>query len=97
MVAPANGLCDKPAELTVSEPGRWLIWRRGVITLFCSLDPLESELLEKLREGATFGLLCESMALQVGDSDAPQRTASLLRGWLAEEIILDFASSSAAE
>jgi putative DNA-binding protein len=93
----ANGLCDKPAELTASEPGRWLIWRRGVMTLFRSLGPLESELLEKLRGGATFGLLCESMALQVGDSDAPQRTASLLRGWLAEEIILDFASSSAAE
>jgi hypothetical protein len=37
------------------------------------------------------------MAPQVGDSDAPQRTASLLRGWLAEEIILDFVSSSAAE
>jgi hypothetical protein len=92
-----NGLCEKPAELTVSAPGRWLIWRRGVITLFRSLDPLETELLEKLREGATFGLLCESMAQQVGDSDAPQRTASLLRGWLAEEIILDFASSSAAE
>jgi len=89
----SNGLCEKPAELTVSAPGRWLIWRRGVITLFRSLGPLESELLEKLREGATFGLLCESMALQVGDSDAPQRTASLLRGWLAEEIILDFVSS----
>ena len=93
----ANGLCDKPAELTVSPPGRWLIWRRGIITLFRSLGPMESELLEKLREGANFGLLCESMALQVGDSDAPQRTASLLRGWLAEEIILDFVSSRAAE
>src|SRR5271168_1301582 len=91
----ANGLCEMPTELTVSAPGRWLIWRRGVITLFRSLDPLESELLEKLREGASFGLLCETMAVQVGDSDAPQRTASLLRGWLAEEIILDFASSPA--
>jgi hypothetical protein len=93
----ANGLCEKPAELTVSAPRRWLIWRRGVVTLFRSLDPLESELLEKLREGATFGRLCESVALQVGESDAPQRTASLLRGWLAEEIIIDFAFSYATE
>lgn len=92
----ANGLCDKPAELTASDSGRWLIWRRGVMTLFRSMGPQESELLEKLGEGATFGLLCEIMAQQVGNSDAPQRTASLLRGWLAEEIILDFATSPAA-
>jgi hypothetical protein len=65
----------------------------ALITLFRSLGPLESQLLERLREGANFGLLCESMALQVGDSAAPQRTASLLRGWLAEEIVLEFASS----
>ena len=87
----ANGLCDIADELTESPPSRWLIWRRGITTLFRSLAPLESELLEQLRAGASFGLLCERMALQVGDADAPQRTASLLRGWLAEEIILDFA------
>jgi hypothetical protein len=92
----ANGLCDMPDELTVSPPSRWLIWRRGITTLFRSLGPLESELLEQLRAGASFGLLCERMALQVGDADAPQRTASLLRGWLAEEIILDFALPQAS-
>jgi hypothetical protein len=87
----ANGLCDPPDELTESPPSRWLIWRRGITTWFRSLAPLESELLEQLREGANFGLLCERMALHVGDADAPQRTVSLLRGWLAEEFILDFA------
>jgi hypothetical protein len=92
----ANGLCDKPDELTESPRSRWLIWRRGITTFFRSLGPQESELLEQLRAGANFALLCERMALEVGDADAPQRTASLLRGWLAEEIILDFAFLHAA-
>jgi|SRR5271168_97091 len=92
----ANGLRDKPDELTESPPSRWLIWRRGVTTFFRALGPLESELLEQLREGANFRLLCERTALEVSDADAPQRTASLLRGWLAEEIILDFGFSHAA-
>jgi len=87
----ANGLCERADELTELPPSRWLLWRRGITTFFRSLAPQESELLELLRGGANFALLCERMALQVGDAEAPQRTASLLRGWLAEEIILDFA------
>ncbi|GAC1581079.1 MAG: hypothetical protein NVS3B5_15010 [Sphingomicrobium sp.] len=86
----ANGLVARPSELTATQPAQWLIWRRGVTTLFRSLDSREADMLDQARDGATFGLMCEHMASAVGAAESPQRTASLLRGWLAEQIIRDY-------
>jgi hypothetical protein len=87
----ANGLCEKPAAFSQALPTRWLVWRRGITTLFRSLSSLEAALLEQVRDGASFGLMCEQMAARVGETESPLRTASLLRGWLAEELIKDYA------
>jgi hypothetical protein len=87
----ANGLCEKPAALGQTLPTRWLVWRRGITTLFRSLSSVEAALLDQVRDGASFGLMCEQMAGRVGETESPLRTASLLRGWLAEELIKDCA------
>jgi hypothetical protein len=86
----ANELCEKPAALGPALPTRWLVWRRGITTLFRSLSSVEAALLDRVRDGASFGLMCEQMAGQVGETESPPRTASLLRGWLAEELIKDY-------
>jgi hypothetical protein len=86
----ANGLCEKPAALGQALPTRWLVWRRGITTLFRSLSSVEAALLDQVRDGASFGLMCEQMAGQVGETESPLRTATQLRGWLAEELIKDY-------
>jgi hypothetical protein len=93
----ANRLCEKPTALSKTSPSRWLIWRRGVTTLFRSLDSIEAELLAEVRRGATFGAICERVARSVGEDQSALRAASMLRGWLAEEIIREFSLPSANE
>jgi hypothetical protein len=83
----ANGLCDQPAALIEGPSSQWLLWRRGVKTVFRSLDEFEAPLLDAVAGGATFGELCEQMAQRVDAAQVALRAASLLRGWIAEELI----------
>jgi hypothetical protein len=93
----ANGLCDRPPGLDAAAPGRWLLWRRGVTTLFRSLDPLESSALTRAHAGVTFGSICEEVACFVTEDEVAVRAASMLRAWLAEELIADARPASEAE
>jgi Putative DNA-binding domain len=83
----ANGLCAKPDALGPAAPAQWLLWRRGVKSLFRSLDPVEAAALADAGNGATFGTLCERLAHDIEDPNVALRAASLLRGWIAEELI----------
>jgi Putative DNA-binding domain len=83
----ANGLCERPGSLAPSAPARWLLWRRGVKTLFRSLDLVEAEAFAAVREGARFAAVCERLSPHADEPDVALRAASLLRGWLAEELI----------
>jgi hypothetical protein len=83
----ANGLCERPDALADAAPAQWLLWRRGVRTLFRSLDSVEAAALDAAGEGATFGALCERLAHSIDESEVALRAASLLRGWIAEELI----------
>lgn len=87
----ANGLCEQPAELMDEAPSQWLLWRRGVSTFFRSLDTTEAPLLDAARRGATFGQICEQIAAsRVPETEVALRAASLLRGWVAEELIAGY-------
>jgi hypothetical protein len=91
----ANDLCAQPAGRVDAATGQWLLWRRGVKTLFRSLDPLEAALLDGAASGATFGDMCELVARRVDESEAAVRAASVLRGWIADELLSARAASIA--
>jgi hypothetical protein len=78
---------EAPAEFKSEPPVDWLVWRRGVATVFRSLEPDEAAAVDAVRSGAPFAALCERIADQIGSADAPLRAASLLRGWFAEQLI----------
>jgi len=93
----ANGVCDRPDSLAETPPAQWLLWRRGVRTLFRSLDSVEAAALDAAGEGVTFGALCERIAQSVDEPEVAMRAASLLRGWIAEELIAGYSRPSAVE
>jgi hypothetical protein len=93
----ANGLAEQPSAMTLAAPTEWLLWRRGVTTLFRSLEPLEAELLDAAQRGATFGALCERVAQDIDESEAALRAASLLRAWIADELVAGYALPSSPE
>ena len=65
----------------------WLIWRKDLATYFRSIEALELRTLLAARRGASFSQLCELIAAETNESEAPLKAASLLRGWYTEELI----------
>ena len=72
----------------VEQPHTLLVWRRGLETLWRSVEPPEAALLEGLAAGESFGALCERAAAIDDDPLAPaQRAASTLAQWLDDGLI----------
>jgi hypothetical protein len=83
----ARGQGEAPDDFKAEPLVNWLLWRRGVATVFRSLEPDEAAAVDAALSGASFAVLCERIADHIGAADAPLRAASLLRGWFAEELI----------
>jgi hypothetical protein len=73
---------DPPAATVLAEPVRILAWRNDMTSMFRELPPDEAMMWQLVGEGATFGQVCEMMAVFGGSDGAPMRAAGILRGWL---------------
>lgn len=78
-----------PSAYELEPPTHWVMWRRGLKTMFRSVDHVEAAALTAACGGLGFGVICESVAGEVDAGEAPLRAASLLRGWFADELIAD--------
>jgi hypothetical protein len=86
----SKDMCAAPAAFQETAPTRWLLWRRGVSTLFRSVDASEGTALDGACAGHSFGALCAALAGCVEETEVAMRAASLLRGWLSEELIAGY-------
>ncbi|MFP8880491.1 MAG: hypothetical protein VCE43_14135, partial [Myxococcota bacterium] len=64
-----------------------LVWRTDERVSYRSLEPIEAAGLGIVLAGETFGSLCEHLAAEVGDGEAPKRAAVLLAHWQADGLI----------
>jgi len=83
------------AELESLEPGfvPLLVWRTDERVSYRSLESIEAAGLGIALAGETFGTLCEHLASELGDSDAPNRAAALLARWQADGLIQSLTSA----
>lgn len=79
---------ERPELSVLATPVEWLAWRSQLMTYFRSLETLEAEAIDAARSGHSFGELCELLATARGADQAPAAAAELLRGWLAEGLIV---------
>lgn len=77
------------SELESLEPGLHplLVWRTDERVSYRGLEPIEATGIDIARAGETFGSLCEHLASEVGDGEAPNRAATLLTRWQADGLI----------
>lgn len=73
----------EPAE----EPSTWVIWRPEFNTNFRSMTADEAAAMRALVEGRSFPELCESLVPFIGEDEAANRAAGLLRAWVEEGMI----------
>jgi len=64
-----------------------LVRRRDERVFHRALDPLDADCLERIFDGATFGSVCERIALDVGESETPARAFSLLTAWIESGLL----------
>jgi hypothetical protein len=78
-----------PTGAQLEQRGEWLIWRRDLVVRFRSLDPVEAAAIDSLRSGATFGELCEVIAVHIDAEAVPGKAAELLRIWIDEQLLAE--------
>jgi hypothetical protein len=80
---------DDPSEIIParSEPVPWLIWRRELTTQFRSMSVDEQTAFDAMVDGASLDAVCVALGTRISEEEVPLRFASLLKGWIAEEIV----------
>ena len=74
-----------PPVATLTET--WLIWRREFNPHFRSLDVAELAALELIIAGASFGDICASLQIELGEDAATMQAAQYLATWLGDGLI----------
>jgi hypothetical protein len=64
------------------------VWRQGAEIRHRAVDDDEAEALARVREGTTFGALCEALAEGRDVEDAARLASQLVRGWLDAELLV---------
>ena len=80
-------LAEEPLAL-VREPTVLLVWRRDERVFYRPLDHLEGDALKRARAGLRFGTLCETLASELGEEEAPLRAAQWLMEWTEQQLLL---------
>ena len=72
---------DVPAARTTLR-----VWRQDGAVYHCAVDPLERAALERLRAGACFGEICETLA-DLDPAEAPTEAGALLARWIEDGLV----------
>ncbi len=68
-------------------PAAWLIWRKRLTQYFRSLDDTEAWALDRARDRATFGELCEGLCEWMPDREIATYAAGLLKQWIGDGLV----------
>lgn len=88
-----------PEAITIAPPiareaSQILVWRRDERVYHREVDRIEWAALDAWSAGASFGGICERLAVLVGARETPRVAAGLLARWLERGLIADYAWSS---
>jgi hypothetical protein len=77
-----------PAPRAQAQPVAWLLWRRDLQIFFRPLPALEAAALDAVRQGRSFGGVCEELCVALDAEHAPGQAAAFLREWVESGIIV---------
>ena len=76
-----------PALERSPAPQSWILWRHDLRVRWRSMDAHEAWALDACSAGLRFGEICDGLADQVGEEEAPMRAAGALKQWLGDGLI----------
>jgi len=81
-----KGILLSPEETDISVP--WIIWRKELDILFCSLSPAENNMLQTLIAGLPFKKLCENLCEWVDEDNVAMQAALFLKRLMLDHLII---------
>ena len=78
--------------LQLEDPKHLLVWRRDREVYFCVLSDLQYYLIDAIKKGECFGVLCETMLSYLEEASVVQWVASTLQTWVTEGVFQAFKS-----
>ncbi|WP_133137147.1 DNA-binding domain-containing protein [Legionella rowbothamii] len=79
---------DLPELQQQVETSAWILWRTPELMIqFCSLSLDEAWALERLAQGASFGLVCEGLCQRIDEEEVGMRAASYLKNWIQRGLL----------
>jgi hypothetical protein len=76
-----------PHVFRLDAPQQLLVWRQGSASRFRILGDEEAMAFDTARDGASFSVICEMIAMKSEAELAAANAAGYLRGWLEAEVI----------
>jgi hypothetical protein len=80
-----------PEPAILQQPQSWLLWRQDLKTQYRSLEPAETAALAVVREGGSFGEMCEALCEWHEADEVPLVAAGMLKRWIVEELLVALA------
>lgn len=74
-------------ELALDGPLHCVVWREGIKPVFMQIDNVEGVALNLMREGATYGAMCEALLDLLGEAEAIAEAGAILGRWLHNGLI----------
>ena len=80
---------EEPIEVTaqLETTSSWIVWREQLITRFRSMETDEQLALDKIRQGANFNDICETLSTIIDEDEVPMHAATFLKGWITQGFI----------
>ncbi|WP_347271072.1 DNA-binding domain-containing protein [Rhizorhabdus histidinilytica] len=77
-----------PVAALLAEPVTMLVWRKGLMPCFRTLEPAEAKAIDLARSGVGFGSICAAMLEQLGEEDGVAAAGQLLGRWMGDGLVV---------
>jgi hypothetical protein len=82
---------DQIVPAPAEAPATLMVWRQGFEPVMRRADPVETLMLRRSLDGASFAAICEELAAGCDEAEAVNRAGTVLGRWLGEGLIAEFA------
>lgn len=79
---------DLDCDWALGQPRTVLVWREGLRPQCRLLGEVEARSLTRIRDGASFGELCEHLVTELGSEEGIERAGALLGQWLSDGLLV---------
>lgn len=72
----------------ILKPTNYIVWRKGLVSQFKSLTPLETDAIAYMMQNHTFGELCDHLTMYMDEEAVTSYAAGFLSEWIQQDMLV---------